>query len=118
MKWIVHIISISSVLDKIIVSTQVHWGTYSTTDGIATLPLYPFDGLVVILFRVYLHRIGHIISINSVLDKIMVSTQVPWSLYVTAVGTAAPLLHPFDGSAVTLFQVYLHIGYVMNRTQY
>jgi len=60
--------------------------------------------------------IEHIISINSVLDKIMVSTQVRWDTYVTAVGTAPPPLHPFYSSAVILFRVYLHIGYVMNRT--
>ena len=58
----------------------------------------------------------HIISINSVLNKIMVSTQVRWSTYATAVGTAALPPHPFDGSAVILFRVYLHIGYEMDRT--
>jgi hypothetical protein len=53
----------------------------------------------------------HIISINLVLHKIIVSTQVRRSTWATAVGTAAPLLHPFYGSAVILFQVYLHIEY-------
>ena len=62
--------------------------------------------------------IEHIISINSVLDKIMVSTQVRWDTYSTAVGTAAPPLHPFDGSVVILFRVYLHIGYEMNSTHH
>jgi len=50
------------------VSTQVRWDTHTTAVGTAAPPLHPFDGSVVILFRVYLHRIGHIISINSVLD--------------------------------------------------
>jgi len=85
------------------VSTQVRWGTYTTAVGTAAPPPHPFDGLVVILFRVYLHRIGHIISINSVLDKIIVSTQVRWDTYATAVRTVAPPPHLFDGSAVILF---------------
>jgi len=62
--------------------------------------------------------IEHIISIDSVLDKIMVSIQVRWDTYATAVGTAAPPPYPFDGSVVILFRVYLHIWYVMNRTNH
>jgi hypothetical protein len=62
--------------------------------------------------------IEHIISISSVLDKIIVSTQVRRDTYATAVGTAVPPLHPFDGSVVILFRVYLHIGYEMNSTHH
>jgi hypothetical protein len=60
----------------------------------------------------------HIISISSVLDKIIVSTQVRQSTSATADGTAPPPPHPFDGSVVILFRVFLHIGYEMNRTHY
>jgi len=82
------------------VSTQVHWDTYATAVRTATPPPHPFDGLVVILFRVYLHRIGDIININSVLDKIIVSNQVHWDTYATAVRTAAASILRLGGDFI------------------
>jgi len=62
--------------------------------------------------------IGHIININLVLHKIIVSTQIHRDTYTTVGGTAAPPPHPFDGSVLNLFWVYLHIGYVLNGAHY
>jgi hypothetical protein len=60
----------------------------------------------------------HIININLVLGKIIVSTRIHWNTYTAAVGTAVSTPHSFDGSAVIIFLVCLQIGYVMSRTHY
>ena len=62
--------------------------------------------------------VEHIININLVFDKIIVSTQIHWNTYTAAIETAALPPHPFDGSAVIIFHVVLQIGYVMSRTHY
>jgi hypothetical protein len=42
------------VLDKIIISTWIHWDTYTAVVGTTALPPHPFDGLAVIIFHVCL----------------------------------------------------------------
>jgi hypothetical protein len=42
--------NINLVFDKIIVSTRIHWNTYTAAVGTAAPPPHPFDGLVVIIF--------------------------------------------------------------------
>jgi hypothetical protein len=58
------------------------------------------------------------LKISPVLDKIVVRAKIHQDTYATAVGTATPLPHPFDGSDMIIFHVCQQIGYVMKRAHY
>jgi hypothetical protein len=53
--------NINLVFDKIIVSTRIHWDTYTAAVGSAAPPLHPFDGLAVIIIHVCL-QIGYVMN--------------------------------------------------------
>jgi len=103
MSWVEHIININLVFDKIIVSTQIHWNTYTAAIG-TTASIWQLSGdHISFVYKYAMSWIEHIININSVLDKIIVSTQIYWDTYAVAVGTPTPPPpHLFDGSAVII----------------
>jgi hypothetical protein len=99
MSWIEHIIHMNLVLDKIIVSPRIHWDTYTAAPPLLAPLLHHCIHLMarlwlyfMFVYKLPMSWIEYIININLVLDKIIVSTQIHWDTYTTAIGTAAPLL--------------------------